>query len=151
MSELINNADIKNKILNFENVLLSLEESQKIQLHITHFHANGIYAREMKMPKGIVLTGAIHKYDHICVLNIGKICVVDEFEGSRILEAPCTFVSKAGVKRAFEALEDSVFTTFHKCIETEESKIWDALVSKNYEEYAKFMENEAHKQLGGIK
>ena len=37
----------------------------------------------------------------------------------------------------------------HKCDEVEENKIWSVLVSKTYDEYAIFLEQEKHKLIGG--
>ena len=73
----------------------------------------GMYAREMFMPKGVTLTGKIHKHSHLNILISGRIYYSCSQLGSRELIAPCTFESPKGAKRAFHALEDSVFTTIH--------------------------------------
>lgn len=143
MKNLVNSVLIKENILNFEQALLNLPAEHKIDVSIKNYHTeNGLYAREMHMPKNTMLSGAIHKYDHLCILNIGRITVIDEFEGKRELTAPMIFVSKAGVKRAFFAMENTIFTTVHKCTEIDELKIWECLVSRSYEEYSMFLEQE---------
>lgn len=72
----------------------------------------GTYARELFMPKGLVVTGRIHKHSHINVISKGKVSVVTEF-GKKSYEAPCTFVSEVGLKRAVYVEEDTVWTTIH--------------------------------------
>jgi hypothetical protein len=72
----------------------------------------GTYARELFMPKGLVVTGKIHKHSHINVISKGKVAVVTEF-GKKVYEAPCTFVSEVGLKRAVYIEEDTVWTTIH--------------------------------------
>ena len=72
----------------------------------------GTYARELFMPKGLVVVGKIHKHAHINVISKGKVAVVTEF-GKKIYEAPCTFVSEVGLKRAVYIEEDTVWTTIH--------------------------------------
>lgn len=141
--------DKKQQLIAFEKALLNADDSVKIELQIRHFHANGVYCREMTMPKDVFLTGAIHKHEHICILSLGEIEVFDEHEGLRTLKAPCIWTSKAGVKRAIRAITDSIMINCHKCDEIEESKIWDSLVSKSYEDYNKFLEQEQNKLIGG--
>lgn len=142
INEIQNPSEIKQNIIKFENALLQLPEEQKIELEVKHYHANGVYAREMHLPINTMLSGAIHKYDHICILQKGKIAVVDEFNGKTELTAPEIFISKAGVKRAIFAVEESIFITCHLCKETEEDKIWQQLVSKTYQDYNMFLEQE---------
>jgi len=73
----------------------------------------GMYAREMFIPKGVTLTGKIHKHNHLNILISGRIYYSCSQLGSRELIAPYTFESPKGSKRAFHALEDSIFTTIH--------------------------------------
>lgn len=71
-----------------------------------------VYAREMFAAKGTLLVGKIHRSDHLVFLMKGKILVKTD-EGDVYLEAPCTFISKAGTKRIGYAEEDTIWTTVH--------------------------------------
>tara|TARA_R110001606_G_scaffold363196_2_gene517152 strand:- start:68 stop:571 length:504 start_codon:yes stop_codon:yes gene_type:complete len=73
----------------------------------------GVYAREMFIPKGVTVVGKIHRYSHLSFLLKGKIIVISEFTDRITMEAPYTFASPAGSKRAFFALEDSILTNVH--------------------------------------
>lgn len=95
-------------------------------LPITHHFADGIYAREMFMPKGAILTGAVHKTTHMCILSKGHVRVATE-DGPLDLVAPATLVAKPGAKRAIYALEDSVWTNIHATNETDLDKIVEEL------------------------
>lgn len=70
------------------------------------------YAREMFIPKGTVIIGKIHRHQHLNFISKGKVTVITEF-GRKQLEAPCTFVSEVGLKRAVYAEEDTLWTTVH--------------------------------------
>lgn len=88
---------------------------------VNHF-AHGIYAREMTIPAGVVLTGAVHKTEHLNIISAGRIVVAGNGTRTEIC-APCTFVSKPGTQRAGYALETTVWTTIHATEETDVEKL----------------------------
>jgi hypothetical protein len=95
-------------------------------LPIKHHFADGIYAREMFIPAGAVLTGAVHKTNHMCILSKGHVRVATD-EGPVDLVAPAAIIAKPGAKRAIFALEDSVWTNIHATNETDLDKIVEEL------------------------
>ena len=102
-------ARVMDSIQSLKDELLKLPQAE---LELNHYYANGTYTREMLIPAGIILTGKIHRDSCINMLTKGKMLVVtneDEYE----IEAPYTFVSGAGVKKAGVALEDSIWITVH--------------------------------------
>lgn len=102
------------EILALENSMKGLEGYSEGDgpCKITHYFAPGVYAREMWMPKDCLITGKIHVTEHLNVLSQGKVSVSNSGE-SILMEAPYTFVSPAGTKRAIYAHEDSTWTTIH--------------------------------------
>jgi hypothetical protein len=70
------------------------------------------YAREMFIPKGTLIIGKIHRHQHLNFILKGKVSVSTEF-GKKYFEAPCTFISEVGLKRAVEAEEDTIWITVH--------------------------------------
>lgn len=70
------------------------------------------YARQMFIPKGTLIVGKIHKHQHLNFILKGKVSVATEF-GKKYFEAPCTFISEVGLKRAVYAEEDTIWTTVH--------------------------------------
>tara|TARA_R110000822_G_scaffold143528_1_gene281851 strand:+ start:132 stop:626 length:495 start_codon:yes stop_codon:yes gene_type:complete len=94
----------------------------------------GTYARELSMPAGSIIVGKIHKHAHISFLLKGKIAIASE-SGSEIMEAPCTFVSKAGIKRAGYVIEDAVVTNVHLTrfsSEDELDEIEEEVIAESY-------------------
>ena len=71
-----------------------------------------VYAREILLPKGSIVIGKIHKHQHLNIISKGKVTVFTEF-GKKELEAPCTFISEVGLKRAVYSHEDTIWTTIH--------------------------------------
>jgi hypothetical protein len=96
------------------------------------------YAREMFIPKGTVIIGKIHRHQHLNFISKGKVIVITEF-GQKYLEAPCTFVSEVGLKRAVYAEEDTLWTTVHLTEHGHEddlSKIEDEVIAPSYDDMA---------------
>src|SRR5690242_10773992 len=89
------------------------------ELTLTHYFAPidpnygcCTYARQIFLPKGSAVIGKIHRHAHLNFLMKGKVSVNTEF-GVKYLEAPCTFVSEPGLKRAVYAETDAVWVTVH--------------------------------------
>jgi len=94
------------------------------------------YAREIFIPKGTVVIGKIHRHQHLNFILKGKVSVNTEF-GKKYLEAPCTFISEVGLKRAVYAEEDTIWTTVHLTEfpgEENLDKIENEVISPTYEE-----------------
>lgn len=101
--------DIRGQIEALEAHLLTLPQ---VALECRHYFASGLYGRELHIPAGTVLTGAIHKREHINIIIKGKIEVATE-NGAKIIEGPCVIVSPPGTKRVGIALEDTIWMTVH--------------------------------------
>lgn len=93
-----------------------------------HHFAPGVYARELTIPAGVVLTGKIHKTAHLNVVSAGRITVWSEEHGMRTITAPYTFMSSPGVRRVGFAHEDTVWTTIHPTDETDLAKLEQILI-----------------------
>ena len=93
------------------------------------------YAREIFLPKGSLVIGKIHRHAHLNFISKGKVSVATEF-GKQYFEAPCTFVSEVGLKRAVYAEEDTTWTTVHLTqfnSEADLDKIEEEVIAPDYE------------------
>lgn len=113
---------------------------------IKHYHAPGLYGREMWMPKDCLITGKIHKTEHICVLSMGKVTVSDGGTVSTY-EAPATIISRVGAKRAIYAHEDSLWTNFHATELDDPEEIEEEIIAKSFEELDALLEHEELKRI----
>lgn len=109
---------------------------------VTHHWTDGLYLREIFIPKGTVLTGAIHHYAHPNVLLYGEVVVVTEGRGREHLIAPRMLLSAAGTKRAVVALEDTCWITIHANPDEARDTVGlrAMLVSETPRDYAAFLE-----------
>ena len=76
---------------------------------VTHRFVNGVYAREIFLPKGSITAGRIHKTDHVSVISMGAVEVITDYLHTGEVDcsvhiAPATFTSPAGTKRMVHAL-----------------------------------------------
>lgn len=105
-----------------DELTAELQKMPQVDCPIVNHFAPGIYAREMTIPAGVVLTGAVHKTEHLNIISAGRIVVAGNGTRTEIV-APCTFVSKPGTQRAGYALETTVWTTIHATEETDIDKL----------------------------
>jgi hypothetical protein len=120
---------VRDNIIALETAML---KEPQVEIEPTHYFADGIYAREIVIPAGTLLTGKIHRTRHLNIVSKGKIAVVTE-EGHKVIDAPFTFVAEAGTKRVGFALEDTVWTTIHASQETDLVKLEDELIAPTFE------------------
>lgn len=114
-----------------------MREMPQIELHVEHHFSPGVYARELHIPKGTVLTGKIHKYAQLNILSAGEMSVLTE-DGVKRVGAPFTVVSPPGTKRIAYAHTDCVWTTIHGTDETDIDKIEDHFIAQDETEYLEF-------------
>lgn len=96
-------------------VLPSLESLAALPLldcPVTHFHAPGVYCREIFMPAGALIIGRRHLTEHVNIVTTGRARVL--MNGTiHDIKAPCRFISKPGVRKVLYILEDMMFMTVH--------------------------------------
>lgn len=134
----MNNVSKLSKIMALEESMRShperiLEDGRPIELETIHHFAPGMYARELRIPAGVLLTGKIHKHAHLNMLVKGRI-EISNAEGSKEMIAPQIFVSPPGTKRAGYAHEDSVWVTIHATTETDLEQLERDIVVDSFDE-----------------
>ena len=77
-----------------------------------HHFSEGVYCREMRLVEDDLIVGKQHKYSCVNILSKGIVIVDDGIAHIRY-EAPMTWVSPPGTKRAVLCLADCVWTTIH--------------------------------------
>ena len=89
----------------------AVNEQQQVDCPVRHYFAPGTYAREIRIPAGTVIVGAIHKTENLAVLSAGRLQLVTD-DGVVEIAAPHTLTVRPGQKNAALALEDAVWTNF---------------------------------------
>ena len=129
--------EFRKRIFDLENVMSKIPGAtfgDSPEMPLKHSFAEGVYVREIFIPKGHVLTGKIHKHSHPNFLMSGEVIVVTEERGREHLKAPLSMISAPGTKRAVIALEDTVWITVHVTNETDLEKIEDYVIAKTYDD-----------------
>ena len=127
--------------VNFRQNIIAWEKlartAPQVDLKVEHHFSYGVYARTVHIPKGIILTGLIHKFENLNILSKGKmrVSIGDRME---VVEAPFIVVSPPNTKRIAEALEDCVWTTIHGTHERDIEIIENYFIAHSEEEYLEF-------------
>lgn len=122
------------------------DEGGKEICRITHHFAPGVYAREMWMPAGCLITGKIHMTEHLNCLSQGRVSVSNQGDSIE-MQAPHMFKSPIGTKRAIYAHEDSTWTTIHATELTDPEEIEDEIIAETFEELDLMLEHEELKRI----
>jgi len=110
---------------------------------LNHIFADGVYIREIFIPKNFLGVGRIHKHSHGNFLMKGEVTVLTESGGIERIKAPRSMVSLPGTKRVLYTHEDCIWITVHanpkeiRDIEELEKMI----VAEDYEELGIFLDN----------
>jgi hypothetical protein len=106
---------------------------------LKHTFVDGLYIREMSMPKNHFAIGKLQKHEHLWMLLQGKLTVTTQ-SGSEEYVAPCYVKAKPGEKKAVYAHEDSIFVNIYPNPDNKQDleKIENTWIAKNYLEYDEF-------------
>jgi hypothetical protein len=139
-------------IILFEKQILDIEGSygdpknpgeNKIANNINplkHTFADGLYIREIFMPKGQVISTGIHKKEHPYFIMKGEISVLTE-NGIEKIKAPYTGITKPGTKRLIYIHEDSVWITVHATDKKNPEDVLNDVVAKDFNDPDVSIEN----------
>lgn len=139
--DIVGDVPMREKVMRAE--ALMREHGDPVEIPVTHYFANkgtkrGIYARQITIPAGTVLTGKIHKYEQVNILSKGDISVLTD-DGIVRVQAPFTIVSPPGTKRIAYTHEECVWTTVHSTDETDLERIEAEFIAQSEQEYIAFV------------
>lgn len=124
----------RQKVFAFEEWM---REQPQLELKVINHFSYGVYARELHIPAGTLLTGDIHKLENLNILSQGVISVLTD-EGVQKIEAPFTIVSPPGTKRIAYAHTDCVWTTIHGTHERNIDKIKAFFIAESEQDYLEY-------------
>lgn len=114
-----------------------MKEQPQLELKVIHHFSYGVYARELHIPSGTLLTGEIHKLENLNILSQGEMSVLVGDEVKRI-SAPFTVVSPPGTKRIAFAHTNCIWTTIHGTFEKDIDKIKEFFIAANELDYLEY-------------
>ena len=118
------NLALQDGIFKAQDLMLQMPPAETV---VTDHFADGLYARELFIPAGVCLVGALHKTNHIFTVSQGE-CYAVTHEGKEHIVAPYTGQTRPGMKRVIYAVTDTVWTTYHPTDETNPEKIAEQIL-----------------------
>ena len=120
----MNEIATQDDIVKLQSLML---KGDTIELETRHHFSDGLYARELFIPAGVCLVGALHKTRHLYTVVQGKCRVSTQFENIEI-EAPFMGETIPDTKRVIYAVTDCVWITYHPTKLTDLDEIEKALI-----------------------
>jgi len=118
------NLALQDGIFKAQDLMLQMPQAETV---VTDHFTDGLYARELFIPAGVCLVGALHKTNHIFTVSQGE-CYAVTHEGKEHIVAPHTGQTRPGMKRVIYAVTDTVWTTYHPTDETNPEKIAEQIL-----------------------
>lgn len=138
------NSEMRNRIFKLENYL---KKQPQVEIEYIHRFTPGMYAREMFVPAGVIITGAIHRTEHISIFLQGRLLV----PGGDEIAGPIVEIGKPGIKRIGVALEDIRWITMHPTFETDLLVLEDQLWTNDPDEADRIINEQALIEKSGVK
>lgn len=114
-----------------------LKDGRAVELKAVHHFSYGVYARELHIPAGVLLTGEIHRLENLNILSQGDMSVLTE-NGIVRVQAPFTVVSPPGTKRIAYTHSDCIWTTVHGTFEKDVDKIKEFFIAQDDHEFLEY-------------
>jgi hypothetical protein len=120
----------------FENELLKYEQ---IDLNVKHFYINGMYAREITIPKGAMITSRVHAYGYVDIMISGDITIITD-AGKSSYSGYNLFEGFAGKKRVGLAHTEVKWITIHNVPNRDDASenFYDKLTYDSVDSYSEF-------------
>ena len=129
--------EMREKVFALEEAMKNDKNIELYELPVVHHFSQGVYGREMVIPKGTIVTGKIHKYTQLNILLCGELSVLTE-DGVKRIKPPFVVVSPPGTKRVAYAHEDSRWLTVHGTYKTDVGEIEQEFIAQTEREYLEF-------------
>jgi hypothetical protein len=123
-----------------EAIEKALMQYEQVEIPVMHLFSDGMYIRQILIPKGTLLTSRYHKREQLDVMLSGSMSIVTN-DGIVQIKAPFSGVSKPGLKRIGYAHEDTLWMDIRQNPDNERniSKIEKALYTDSFDEVRDIM------------
>lgn len=127
-----NPLEVRKKIVRLEHLMNKASDVQ-LKIETTHRFLNGVYLRQVFIPKDTMIASRIHRIENFFIISSGDVTVITE-DGAKRLKAPYVGGSKAGVKRILFTHEDTVWQNTYATNETDISKLEKMIFAEDFNE-----------------
>lgn len=139
MNDISNRDNFKTELSILEAIIRKQKdcvEGDRTEMPLKHTFGDGVYVRDLTIPKGFLVVGKIHKTRTLNILLKGDITILTE-NGVKRIQAPYYFIGSPGDKKVGFAHEETIWLNVLPTEETDLEKIEDKFIAKNYEELDK--------------
>lgn len=150
MGTLTKSVRMRTGMLGIEGAMLKMpgavtgKEADKL-CPLKHTFVDGMYVREIFMPKGTLVISKIHRFQHPYFVTKGDTSVLTE-KGVVRIKAPFAGITERGTKRVLYMHEDTVWITVHATESKKLEVIEEEIISKNFDEFPLDIEG-FHKEM----
>ncbi len=107
-----------------------VEDMDILDFPVEHTFTKGMYAREIHMPAGSLLTSKIHKTEHQFRILKGQVAVLDQNREWQFLEAGHKGITYPGTRRLLYVFSDTIWETFHPTDKTTVEEVEEEIIEK---------------------
>jgi hypothetical protein len=122
----------REQVMQLESAINSHPNQVNLDDDTHHHFAPGVYLRELFIPEGVVITGAIHRTKHLTIVANGTVRITTD-DGVKELTGPAVFVSEIGAKKAIYAITDATVMNPLPTMETDIMKIEEHFIAPSFE------------------
>ena len=122
----------RSQVMELEAAINSHPNQVNLDEDTYHHFAPGVYLRELFIPEGVVITGAIHRTKHLTIVANGTVRITTD-DGVKELTGPAVFVSEIGAKKAIYAITDATVMNPLPTMETDIMKIEEHFIAPSFE------------------
>ena len=104
------------------------------RVEIVHHFGGGTYAKETRIPAGLILSQHVHQHDHLSLLVCGTVRLSIDGEVQTMTaeqSRPVCLTIKAGKEHKVESITDVVWFCIHATDETDPEKIDHVLIEEH--------------------
>jgi len=107
-------AEFTNILALKDGAILHHTKEMDNKMPLKHHIKDGLYTREILMPKGMLVVSYIHKQNHPSFFMSGEMSVVDDTGDVHRIKAPLVIQTEIGTQRVAYMHEDCVWTCVYK-------------------------------------
>jgi len=122
---------IEGKMRRTENFVTGKELD--VLFPLKHTFVDGMYVREIFMPKGSMIMSKIHKHRHPYFVMKGDTSVLTE-KGVQRIKAPYNGITERGTKRLLYMHEDTIWITVHATESKDLDIIEEEVIAKTFDD-----------------
>lgn len=100
---------------------------------LKHTFVDGLYIREIFMPKGQIISTGIHKKEHTYFILKGKVSVLTE-NGIEQFKAPYNGITQPGTKRLIYIHQDTIWTTVHATGKNNVEDVMKEIIAEDFDD-----------------